>query len=183
MCVFKVGFRCWDRLNPRFSETMLLSNTWRILSVTRWCDSLRSARVFCFNWTKRIKNLQNTALFPIKIVISSPTLPHCNSFSLPHPIPLHSFSWPHGLISRCSCSGDGHQADAVLQAVFLKIKKSLPGASESWWWKRKNYSRCWANCDTWQRGREMTSSKTSDRLFASYTLSNMILNSWKKGNI
>ncbi|KAJ7380361.1 hypothetical protein OS493_008813 [Desmophyllum pertusum] len=29
------------------------------------------------------------------------------------------------------CSGDGHQADAVLQAVFLKIKKSLPGASES----------------------------------------------------
>lgn len=28
------------------------------------------------------------------------------------------------------CSGDGHQADAVLQTVFLKIKKSLPGPSE-----------------------------------------------------
>lgn len=28
------------------------------------------------------------------------------------------------------CSGDGHQADAVLQTVFLKIKRSLPGSSE-----------------------------------------------------
>lgn len=27
------------------------------------------------------------------------------------------------------CSGNGHQADAILQTVFLKIKKSLPGTS------------------------------------------------------
>ena len=44
---------------------------------------------------------------------------------------LFFFSNPtHSFFCCCSCLGDGHQADAVLQAVFLKIKKSLPGPSE-----------------------------------------------------
>lgn len=70
------------------------------------------------------------------VMLVSPTLPIYNS---------HTFT----LLSCCSCSGDGHQADAVLQTVFLKIKKSLPGPSEFWDVKFKRL--LWSRWEPWQQ--------------------------------
>ena len=62
-----------------------------------------------------------------------PTLPNPTLLNPTLPVlslhyPTAFLVLPDGLLSCCSCSG--HQADAVLQAVFLKIKKSLPAPSE-----------------------------------------------------
>lgn len=78
-------------------------------------------------------------------MLVSPTLPICNS---------------HTLLSYCSCSGDGHQADAVLQTVFLKIKKSLPGPSEFWDVKFKRL--LWSRWEPWQQ--MLTLAKAAHRI-------------------